>query len=599
MTHQEIRNKFLTFFKGRGHKVVPSSSLLPDDPSVLFTTAGMQQFKPYYTGEADPLKDFGSLNTISVQKCIRTSDIDKVGDESHNTFFEMLGNFSFGGYWKKEAIEYAHEFITKELGLKISYVSVFGGSGVISKDEESKTIWHSLGVSNIREEGMKDVFWGPTGNSGPCGPTTEIYCRSIGGQDVEVWNLVFNEFFCNGSREELLSGKIKLLPLAKHGVDTGMGLERLAIVVQKKSNLFETDLFAPIIGEIRGKNLYDYEKNARTERIIADHLRAAVFLIADGVRPSNVEQGYILRRLLRRAIRYAKLLGLPQDVYQRVVHVIVHDIYGGICPELAKKQDEILEVIEIEKTKFGKTLKFGLEKFDELVEQMGNEGRYKISGTESFNLYSTFGFPIELIEELAKERGLSVDVEDFQKELESHKAKSREGAEKKFGGHGLLLDTGELKAGNEEELKKATRLHTATHLLHASLRKILGSEVKQAGSDITAKRLRFDFTFNRRITEEERKKNEVMVNEVIKQDLPVTKKEMPYEEAIKSGALAFFKLKYPPMVNVYAIGPDDAPFSRELCGGPHVTRTSEIGKFKILKEEAVASGVRRIRATVE
>ena len=349
--------------------------------------------------------------------------------------------------------------------------------------------------------------------------------------------------------------------------------------------------------------MYDYEKNTRAERIIADHLRATVFLIADGVRPSNIEQGYILRRLLRRTIRYAKLLNLPQDLYQRVTHVIAHDIYSGVYPELAGKQKEILEVIETEKNKFEKTLKVGLEKFEELAEKKSGSTTQFISGAESFNLYATFGFPIELIDELAGERGLSVDADGFKKELEAHRAKSREGAEKKFGGHGLILDTGELKAGNEEELAKVTRLHTATHLLHAALCKVLGppagGEVHQAGSDITAERLRFDFTFSRKMTTEEIKRVEDIVNEVVEQDLPVTMQEMSYEKAIEKGALAFFKLKYPAMVKIYTVGPDESPFSRELCGGPHVTHTGTIGKFKITKEEAVSAGTRRLRAVVE
>lgn len=590
MIHQEIRSKFLDFFRERGHKIIPSSSLLPDDRSVLFTTAGMQQFKQYYTGEADPVRDFGSLNTASIQKCARTSDINEVGDESHNTFFEMLGNFSFGGYWKKEAIRYGYDFVVKELGISPDRikVSVFEGDADISADSESLEIWRSFGVpmEKIIFGTRKDNFWGPTGNRGPCGPTTEIYIDGI-----EIWNIVFNEFFCDERKE--------FLPLAKKGIDTGMGLERLAMILQKKKNIFETDLFAPIIGEIRGKNLYDYEKNARVERIIADHLRASAFLIADGVRPSNVERGYILRRLLRRAIRYTGILDLPQDLYQRVVHVIAHDIYGQIYPELARQQNEILEVMETENSKFNKTLRFGLKKFNDLAEKIKNAGKFEISGIEAFELYSTFGFPIELIEEIAKERGLSINAANFQKELETHQSKSRKGAEKKFGGHGLILDTGELRVGNEEELKKATRLHTATHLLHAALRKILGPEVKQAGSDITAERLRFDFTFPRKLTAEEVKKIEDLVNRAIQQDLPVAKKKMPYEEAIKLGALAFFKLKYPPIVNVYTIGDWDKPFSRELCGGPHVAHTSEIGKFQIIKEEAVGAGTRRVRANVE
>ena len=587
MTHQEIREKFVKFFEEKGHKLVPSSSLLPTDPSVLFTTAGMQQFKPYYTGEADPMKDFGSLNAVSVQKCLRTSDIEQVGDNSHLTFLEMLGNFSFGGYFKEEAIKYAHEFITKEMGLKIDYVSVFAGEDSVPADMESEKIWKSISPDIVvKRAGRADNFWGPTGSEGPCGPTTEIYING-----VEVWNIVFNEFFSDKDGA--------LLPLAKKGIDTGMGLERLTMAVQKKTNIFETDFFAALIEEARGKNLYDYEQNKALERIIADHLRASVFLIADEVMPSNVEQGYILRRLLRRAIRHAKLLNQPEDIYERVLHVLAHDIYGEIYPELKSKQKEILEVILAEKDKFTKTLDRGLREFGKLIKSMISKGEKIISGKNVFDLYTTFGFPLELIEELAKEKGLTVDVVGFEGEIGEHKAKSRAGVEKKFGGHGLVLDTGELKAGGEEELAKVTRLHTATHLLHTALRKILGSDVHQAGSDITPERLRFDFAFSRKVTAEEIKKVEELINGAIEKDLAVTMKEMPYEEAIKSGALAFFKQKYPEVVKVYTIGGETEPFSREICGGPHVTNTGELGKFKNIKEESVSAGVRRIRAVIE
>ncbi|MEX2052855.1 MAG: alanine--tRNA ligase [Candidatus Paceibacterota bacterium] len=590
MTHLEIRDKFLRFFEDRGHKIVPSSSLLPTDPSVLFTTAGMQQFKQYYTGEADPMKDFDSLNTTSIQKSMRTSDIDEVGDESHNTFFEMLGNFSFGGYWKEEAIKYGYGFITKELGISLDRitVSVFKGDDDTLADNESLEIWKAIGVpeKQIVFGPREDNFWGPTGSKGPCGPTTEIYIDGM-----EVWNIVFNEFFCDEHR--------KFLPLEKKGIDTGMGLERLAMIMQGKENIFETDLLSPIVGEVRGKKLYDQEKNKSSERIVSDHLRSAIFLIADGVRPSNVEQGYILRRLLRRAIRHSQLLELPKDVNERVLHVISHDIYGEVYPELEKKKKEILETIQMESDKFNKALGNGLRVFSKIIEKMKEEDKNVVSGKDAFDLYTSYGFPIELVEELAKENNFTVDLAGFEKEIEEHKAKSREGAEKKFGGHGLILDTGELKAGDEEELKKVTRLHTATHLLHASLRKTLGDDAKQAGSDITAERLRFDFTFPRKLTEEEIAEVEDLVNETIKDGLTVSFREMPYEEAVKLGALSFFKEKYPPVVKVYTVGDWNEPFSRELCGGPHVSNTSEIGHFKIKKEESVAAGTRRIRAIVE
>lgn len=575
MTHGQIREKFLKFFKDRGHAIVHSSSLLPTDPSVLFTTAGMQQFKPYYTGEADAMKDFGSLNTASIQRALRLSDIDEVGDETHDTFFEMLGNFSFGGYWKKEAIQYGYDFITKEMGLKIDHVSVFEGSpsAGVPADDESAEIWKSLDPDIVvKKANIHDNFWGPTGSEGPCGPTTEIYVNG-----VEIWNIVFNEFFYPGSREELLSGTStkKLEKLKTSGIDTGMGLERLAMVVQNKKSIFETDLFEPLL------KLTPSELDNRIRRIISDHSRSVAFLLSDGVRPSNKEQGYVLRRLMRRIINHLSKSDptLMHDIFAKIV-----EIYGQFYPNL--DANVLIYEFDHEKERFDKTLRQGLRELEHLSE---------IDAQSAFRLYESYGLPFEIIKDIAGEKSKSLTREAFDEEFKKHQEKSRAGAEKKFGGHGLLMDTGELKAGNEEELKKATRLHTATHLLHASLRKILGNEVHQAGSDITAERLRFDFSFPRKLTPEEIKQVEDLVNEAVQKDYPVTKEEMPYEDAIKSGAMAFFKLKYPPMVNVYSVG----DFSKELCGGPHVSHSAEIGKFKITKEEAVSAGVRRVRATVE
>ncbi|OGN00579.1 MAG: hypothetical protein A3B91_01755 [Candidatus Yanofskybacteria bacterium RIFCSPHIGHO2_02_FULL_41_29] len=594
MTHQEIREKFIKFFESKGHKIVPSSSLLPADPSVLFTTAGMQQFKLYYTGQSDAIKDFGSLNTASIQKCLRTSDIDEVGDDTHNTFLEMLGNFSFGGYWKELAIAYAYEFITKEIGLKIDYVSVFGpstSSGQAAKgmpaDEESEKIWKTVQKDIVvKKMGIEDNTWGPTGNEGPCGPTTEIYVntalRQAQGQPaVEVWNIVFNQFYYKGNRGQLLdetdSDKFENLKTA--GIDTGMGLERLAMVAQKKKDIFETDLFEPIIS-----GLPDHF-DTRTKRIIADHLRAFVFLASEGVIPSNKEQGYVMRRLMRRVMAF----NIPHNIIDTVIN-----IYAEQYPELVAKKGEIIKIFKDEFSKFTKTLSGGKKELDRME---------KIDAMGAFRLYESFGLPFEVIKDIAKDKAKNLTREDFDKEFKKHQEKSRAGAEKKFGGHGLLLDTRELKVGNEEELKKATRLHTATHLIHASLRKVLGEEVKQAGSDITAERLRFDFSFPRKLTSEETQKVEDLANEAVKKDYKVTKEEVAYEDAIKSGALAFFKLKYPPIVNVYSIGDPSTgsgqAFSKELCGGPHVSYTSEIGKIKITKEEAVSAGVRRIRAVLD
>jgi alanyl-tRNA synthetase len=514
---------------------------------------------------------------------MRTSDIDDVGDESHLTFFEMLGNFSFGGYWKEEAIRYSYDFITKELGLKIDYVSVFGGEGIpstysnqgetgdiIPADKESENIWNSIDPKiKIKKLGREDNFWGPTGQDGPCGPTTEIYVNGI-----EIWNIVFNQYFQNKDGT--------LRELANSGIDTGMGLERLAMACQKTANIFETDLFKPII-EMLPDNL-----DTRNKRIVADHLRASLFLMAEGIEPSNKDRGYILRKLIRRVIVICHINNCAGGLKTDSIHKLF-ELYKDFYPEM--DLEKIMSVFHGENEKFRATLEKSLKEMARIE---------NITAKEAFNLYESYGLPFEIIKEVGGQAAKDLKREDFEKEFKKHQELSRAGAEKKFGGHGLILDTGELKADNEEELKKAIRLHTATHILHTSLRKVLGNEVKQAGSDITAKRLRFDFTFHRKMTVEELEKVEDMANDVVENNLSVVKEEMNYEEAIKSGALAFFKLKYPDRVNVYTIGSelDEEPFSRELCGGPHVANTGEVGRIKIIKEEAVSSGIRRIRATV-
>jgi alanyl-tRNA synthetase len=547
MDSREIRNRFLEYFKEKGHAIVPSSSLLPTDKSVLLTTAGMQQFKLYYTGEKSP---YGK-NATSCQKCFRTSDIEEVGDERHLTFFEMLGNFSFGGYFKKEAINYAKEFIDS-LNIGIDYVTVFEGDENTPKDEESIKIWGELGFlekkGNLKLCGKEDNFWGPTGEEGPCGPTTEIYAKGI-----EIWNIVFNQYY---SKDK------KLTLLEMPGIDTGMGLERLAMVLQNKSNIFETDLFTSIM-----------RAQDKSERIIADHIRSATFLIADGVLPSNVEQGYILRRILRRAIRYGRLLNMPKDFLIDLVSKVIEK-YKKIYPELEKNQLNIIEVIKKEEEKFEATLERGLREFEKLE---------SITGEQAFNLYQSYGFPLELTEELANEKGIKVNKDEFKKSFEKHQEISRAGAEAKFGGVG------------ERDNSESIKLHTATHLLHKALRETLGNHVQQMGSDITPQRLRFDFSHTQKMTDEEKKRVEDLVNEQIKNDLEVKREEMPYEQAIESGALAFFREKYPPVVSVYSAG----SFSKEICAGPHVKKTSELGHFKILKEESSGAGIRRIRAILE
>ena len=473
MESKEIRKKFLEFFEKRGHKVVPSSSLIPDDPSVLLTTAGMQQFKLYYIGKADPSKDFGAKNTASIQKSFRTSDIDEVGDDSHDTFFEMLGNFSFGGYFKKEAIQYGYDFF-KEMSLPIDFVTVFGGDKEVPADEESEKFWKELGVKKVEKRGREDNFWGPTGNEGPCGPTTEIYVNG-----VEIWNIVFNQYYQESNKT--------LKPLEQNGVDTGMGFERLAMVLQKKKNIFETDLFAPFL-ELIPKEIPDRQK-----RIIVDHLRGSTFLLADGLRPSNKGAGYILRRLMRRVFVYEKLYKIPTHIYDAIIHDIVHE-YGEFYQELLRENNAVREEFKKEGEKFYKTLERGLKELEKISE---------ISSVSAFKLYETYGLPFEIIKELGGQKAATLTRDGFDEEFKKHQEISRAGLEKKFGGHGLILDTGELKAANKEELKKVTRLHTATHLLNAALRKVLGQDIRQDGSDITAERTRFDFTFPRKLTPEE------------------------------------------------------------------------------------------------
>lgn len=559
-----LRKKFLDFFAQHNHSVVSSSSLIPADPSVLFTSAGMQQFKPYYLGEKSP---YGP-NAASCQKCFRTSDIEEVGNERNLTFFEMLGNFSFGGYQKKEAIKLAKEFLDS-INVEIDYVTVFSGDKDVPKDQESVEIWNTFGFSeergNLKFCGREDNFWGPTGEEGPCGPTTEIYC-----QGVEIWNLVFNQFYCHKDK--------RLTELPLFGVDTGMGLERLAKVCQNVPTVFETDLFLPVISEIK-------TGEEREKRIISDHVKSAVFLISEGVLPSNVERGYVLRRILRRAIRYGKLpdQSLAADFIIGLAKKII-EIYKDVYPETKTNESDILTVIQQETEKFEKTLVQGLKELKRLKKTEESEAGSlaRVSAKDAFYIYQTFGFPLEMIqEELAKE-SLSVDENEFKKEFQKHQQVSRAGVKAKFGGVGK-------EVGHE-----TARLHTATHLLHAALRKILGEHVKQMGSDITAQRLRFDFSHIQKMEKKEIEKVESLVNQKIKEDLDVRKEEMEYKEALVAGALAFFKEKYPERVTVYSIG----DFSKEICAGPHVQKTSELGYLKIIKEESSGAGVRRIKAVL-
>ncbi|OGI75851.1 hypothetical protein A3C67_02140 [Candidatus Nomurabacteria bacterium RIFCSPHIGHO2_02_FULL_42_19] len=536
MQSNEIRERFLKFFEQRGHKIMPSASLLPEnDPSVLFTTAGMQQFKQYYTAPENALRDFGTKNVATVQKCVRTSDIDEVGDDTHHTFLEMLGNFSFGGYGKQEAIEYAHEFITKELGLQIDYVSVFGGDKDIPADNESQIIWQKIDKNlKIKGHGKEDNFWGPTGKEGPCGSTTEIYING-----VEIWNIVFNEFY--KTRE----GAYNKLPVL--GIDTGMGLERLLTIVQNKKNNYETDLFN--------------NEKTREERIVADHTKAALFLASDGIKPGNTGAGYVLRRLIRRAVRFSKApLGKKiQKIKNTYSNTYMLDDKGEI---------------EKEEKKFRETLEKGMKEFEKR--------------TDPFILFTTYGFPIELTTELAHEQGRKVDLEDFNKKMTEHQKLSQ------------TSSAGMFKGGLQSHDPKTIKLHTAHHLLLAALQNVVDKNIKQRGSNINEERLRMDFLCNHKLLDEEKKKVEDWVNDKIKVGLEVVRRDLPFEKARKIGAEMEFGAKYPDAVSVYFIeDKNGGSVSKEFCAGPHVLNTKELGHFKILKEEAVSQGIRRLKAVLE
>ncbi len=592
MTSSDLRQKFLDFFEKQGHKIVPSSSLIPTDPSVLFTTAGMQQFKPYYLKGESPYGD----RVASCQKCLRTSDIEYVGDKAHLTFFEMLGSFSFNGYFREETVRLAFEFLFDVCGLSKNRVwfTYFQGDSIAPEDLSSKKLLLKLGIlaDRIIAKDREDNFWGPTGEAGPCGPTIDIYYDLTGvpcskgkdcsldcscGRFVELWSLVFNEYYQDKDK--------KIFPIedknGKKGVDTGLGLERLAAASQGKSNIFGTDLFEPLL-QIIGKT-----DNLQEARIIVDHIKSSCFLISEGVLPSKTDKGYILRRLLRRAIRGKRILKTENQILIELAKEVIN-IYGKVYPQLTKRQEEILTVIQKEEESFSRALDRGLIQFKKLLANK-QEGEL-ISGKEAFNLYESYGFPIELTQELAKEEGFSVNKKEFEKELKSHQEVSRAGVEKKFGGLGK-------EAGNKEAIK----LHTATHLLHSALRKILGEEVRQMGSDITPERLRFDFSFDRKLTEEEIKKIEELINEKIKQDLVVVREEMPLNQALEQGALSFFRQKYPAVVSVYSIKEPNSTnfFSKEICAGPHVDRIGDLGYFKVIKQESVGSGIRRIKAKLE
>lgn len=587
----ELRSMFLKFFKDHGHAVISSASVIPEnDPTVLFTTAGMHPLVPYLMGAKHPAGN----RLTDVQKCVRTGDIDDVGDFSHLTFFEMLGNWSLGDYFKEQMIPWSWEFLTSPeyLGLpkdRLAF-SVFAGDADCPRDEESAQLWRNCGVADdhIFFLPKENNWWGPAGITGPCGPDTEMFiitdkepcgpncspaCSC--GRYLEIWNDVFMQY------NKKADGTFE--PLEQKNVDTGMGLERTICVLNGKKSVYETDLFADIlkkISELSGKEYGSDEMTTRAFRIIADHMRTATFIMGDdrGVSPSNVDQGYVLRRLIRRAVRYGMGIGMPEGFTGEVAKVIIEQ-YKDVYPELKRNEAFVLEQLSLEESRFARTLKQGNREFEKLVEKV-QDGQ--IDGVSAFHLYDTYGFPVEMTEELARERGLTVDMDGFHDCFRRHQATSQAGAEQRF------------KGGLADNSEQSARLHTATHLLHAALRKVLGPEVAQKGSNITAERLRFDFSFGRKMTKEELAEVERLVNEAIESHTPVTCEEMTVAQAKEQGAIGLFESKYGEKVKVYTMG----PYSKEICGGPHAQNTGDLVSFKIKKEESSSAGVRRIKAII-
>ena len=579
MKSTELINGYLSFFEAKGHAIIPSSPLIPEnDPTVLFTTAGMHPLVPFLLGEPHPK----GKRIANVQKCIRTTDISEVGDESHLTFFQMLGNWSLGDYFKGDALKWSYEFLTEVLKIpkeKI-YVTCFEGDEDAPKDEEAARIWRRLGVpeNHIFFLGKKYNWWGPAGKTGPCGPDSEMFYwnseeKPKRGQDpsncnkfLEIWNDVFMQY---NKREDGSFEQLK-----QKNVDTGMGVERTIAVLQGKNSVYETDLFEPIMKRIR---MLAKEENKCSERIIADHVRASTFIMAERVMPSNVEQGYVLRKLIRRAYIHAQKVGIETSLSSIAEVVVEH--YCRIYPELKANETFIMDEMHKEEERFKLTLEKGIKVFEKKIKEFKKE----LPGKVAFDLYQSFGFPVEITIDLAKENRLKVNEEEFNEELKKHQDLSRSSSTKRFA------------SGLADQSHDTRRLHTTTHLLHQALRTVLGGHVQQKGSNITPERLRFDFTHNGKMSGEELKRVEDIVNEQIRNQVEVSYEEMPFEKAKKSGALHFFDQKYPDTVRVYSIG----NFSKEFCTGPHVENTSELGKFKILKEEGVAAGIRRIKAGLE
>lgn len=579
----DIRNKYLKFFESHGHTVIPSAPLIPEnDPSVLFTTAGMQPLVPYLLGEKHP----AGTRLTDYQKCLRTVDIDEVGDNRHLTYFEMLGNWSLGDYFKEESIQMSFDFLTKELQIPLEklYVTCFKGDEDCPRDELSAECWKKAGIldGHIYFYGKDDNWW-IAGEEGPCGPDTEMFydtgkpacsdnCQPSCdcGKYVEIWNNVFMEYYKNSDG--------KYTKLQQKNVDTGLGLERMTMLLEGKETPYDTELFAPIMHKLEELQKID---DIQSRRIIAEHLRSSMMIICDGGRPSNIDRGYILRRLIRRMIRHMNKLQIDLNEISNLIDINVENL-KEMYPDLEKNKENIKQVIIEEKDKFMKTLSHGEREFAKEMQKVKEQGGTQIDSNVVFRLYDTYGFPPEVTSELASENGMTVDLEGFEKLFKEHQEKSRMGSEQKF------------KGGLADQNEKTIAYHTATHLLHQALRTVLGEHVKQSGSNITEERLRFDFTHPQKMTKEEIEQVENMVNEQIQKDLTVTCEEMSYEDAKKSGAIGLFTDRYGERVKVYTVG----DFSKEICGGPHVTHTGDMGRFKIKKEESSSSGIRRIKAVL-
>ncbi len=586
MNARQLKDIFVNFFVSKGHVEIPSASLIPEnDPTTLFISAGMQPLVPYFTGQVHP----SGKRIVDVQKCIRTVDFDNVGDTYHHTFFEMLGNWSLGDYFKKEMILFSYEFLTKKLNLPFNRlaVTIFSGNNNSPKDSDSEKYWLDQGINPNRIKFLEDNWWGPAGLTGPCGPDSEMFYWTGEGEPpkifdpednhwLEIWNDVFLQY------NKLVNGTFE--PLSQINVDTGMGVERTTAVLNGFSDNYLTQIWQPIIKKIEEISRKKYSDNLVPMRIIADHIRAAVFIIADGVEPSNKEAGYVLRRLIRRAIRQGKILGLENNFTNIIAKAVLdnQNNYAGIYPELNLNKNKILETLDAEETKFRRTLNKGLNEIIKLI-----DFQKSVSGKQAFDLYQSFGFPVEMIEEELKKNGLSLDLTEFNRLKDEHQKQSQ------------TLSAGKFKSGLADRSEIITKYHTATHLLHAALRKVLGNHVRQSGSNITSERLRFDFTHPEKVTDAQLIEVATIVNKQITASLPVTVESMKFIEAQKIGALAFFGAKYPEVVTVYTVGDPQNYFSREVCSGPHVKNTKDLGKFEIQKEESAGSGKRRIYAILK